>query len=478
MSSESTNYISMIMQRYDYRRRAWGYAGLFLLLFCFADTGIAQSPTAPTVSILPGQPNATVWEGGTIRFRVEISRPLVAGERLAVPLRYAPIINAPTSGATVITVPGNNPNIGVNVIPLDIMQQGNDPPVFNTTVTFVGAGARTATLQWRFGDDNILDGDREAQIVIGRIESSNISPEPIPDPANDRLTVTVWEDEYIIEFDRNIYVVNESENLELRLIIKGINPSDRVTNFGLRASDTVMFRYVNFTATADDYTPVSGSTIPPSTTSFVVEIPIVNDPTLEINELFRIVINRNYPLERLADNTLQEIRTIFADLIIEDDDDVRVTITAPRTVIAGNLAIFTITRTTPPISPDDINDLSLRAASIDAALTMELRATETNDEGRDYVPSVAPTEETTATVTIPVGETMVTHEIPTVDDGSGRSSSRLTVRIDGSTFVSSVLARNLLRVIVGNPEGASLSVVPERAIVRIRSKVFLEGPLQ
>ena len=464
------------MQQYDYRRRAWGYAGLFLLLLCLADTGIAQS--TPTVSISLAQPDATVWEGGTIRFRVEISRPLVDGEELAVSLKYAPIINAPTSGTEVSIVPGNNRNIGVRLSELDIMQQGNDPPIFNTTVTFVGAGARTATLRWRFGDDNILDGDRVAQIIIDPIiESSNISPAPIPDPDEGTLTVTVWEDEYIIEFGRGIYVVDESKNFELKLIIRGINPSDRVTNFGLRASDTVMFSYVNFTATDDDYTPVPGSTIPPSTTSFVVEIPVMHDAELEINEVLNIIIERNYPLERLADNTLQPIREVFAQLVIRDDDDVRVTITAPRTVIAGNPAIFTITRTTPPISPDDINNSDLRAVSLDSALTMALEAIETNEEGRDYVPSVTSTTEVVGMITIMAGQTTATYSIPTMDDGVGRSSSRLTVRIDGNTFVSSIPTRNL-RVIVGTPGSASLSVVPERAIVYIRSKVFLEGPLQ
>ncbi len=460
------------MQQYDYRRRAWGYAVLFLLLFCFADTGIAQAPTA---SISLAQPNATVWEGGTIRFRVEIDRSLEAGETLAVSLKYAPIINAPTSGTEVSIVPGNNRNIGVRLSELDIMQQGNDPPVFNTTVTFVGAGARTATLQWRFGDDNVLDGDREAQIVIDRIESSNISPEPTPDPANATLTVTVWEDEYIIEFDRRIYVVDESENFELKLIIRGINPSDRITNFGLRASDTVMFSYVKLTEDINDnYTPVSDSTIPPSTTSFVVEIPVMHDAELEINEVLNIIIERNYPLERLADNTLQPAREVFAQLIIRDDDDVRVTITAPRTVIAGNPAIFTITRTLPFIPPNDPN---FRSVSLDADLTMALEAIETNDDGRDYVPSVTSTTEVVGMITIMAGETTATYSIPTMDDGVGRSSSRLTVRIDGNTFVSSIPTRNL-RVIVGTPGSASLSVVPERAIVYIRSKVFLEGPLQ
>ena len=218
------------MQRYDYRRRAWGYAGLFLLLFCFADTGIAQSPTTPTVSISLAQPNATVWEGGTIRFRVDINNyRLQEGETLAVLLQYAPGMNVPTEGAGVSIVRGGN---RATVSELNIMQQGNDPPVFNTTITFVGAGARTATLEWTLGNDNVLDGDRVAQIVIDDIESSNISPEPTL--GNSTLMVTVWEDEYIIEFDRyvyrppaqNLYFIDEDENAELRLIIRGIQATE------------------------------------------------------------------------------------------------------------------------------------------------------------------------------------------------------------------------------------------------------------
>ena len=461
------------MQQYDYRRRAWGYAVLFLLLLCLADTGIAQS--APTVSISLAQRDATAWEGGTIRFRVEIDRPLEADERLDVLLKYEPAMNVPTEGAGVSIVRGGN---RATVSELDIMQQGNDPPVFNTTITFVGAGARTATLRWRFGNDNVLDGDRVAQIVIDDIESNNISPTPIPDPDNATLTVTVWEDEYIIDFNKGIYVIDEEENAELILRIRG-NPGDKITNSGLRASDRVMFRYTEGTSAVArmDYMPIYSFpdflTIPPSTTSFVVEIPIVHDAELESNELFRVTIDRDNPPQIPGDNGLKQI-FLFAEVVIRDDDDVRVTITAPRTVIAGNPAIFTITRTLPP------NSRSFPVISLDSALTMALEAVETNEESKDYVPSVTSTTEVVGMITIPVGETMVTYSIPTVDDGSGRSSSRLTVRIDGSSFMSSITlpGNPSPRVIVGNPEGVSLSVVPRRAIVFIRSKVFLEGPLQ
>ena len=239
-----------------------------------------------------------------------------------------------------------------------------------------------------------------------------------------------------------------------------------------------MLSYSDFTATiGTDYTPIYSSldflTIPPSTTSFVVEIPIVNDAELESNEIFRVTIDRDNPPRIPSDNNLEPIVS-FVDVVIRDDDDVRVTITAPRTVIAGNPAIFTITRTLPP------NSRSFPVISLDSALTMALEAVETNEESRDYVPSVTSTTEVVGMITIPVGETMVTYSIPTVDDGSGRSSSRLTVRIDGGSFMSSITlpGNPSPRVIVGNPEGVSLSVVPRRAIVFIRSKVFLEGPLQ
>ena len=230
--------IFAITEQYKYRRRILSYACLFLLLVCFADTSVAQSPTAPTVSISLDQPNATVWEGGTIRFKVEIDRPLVGSEQLSVSLKYSTRTSVPTQGASVSQVSGDGLNNGVTLADLDNVEAVGGTTIFQTTATFV-AGAQTATLQWKFGNDNVLGEDRNAKIVIDRIES-NISPTPIANPDNDTLAVTVWEDEYRIDFERSPYVIEEANNAELKLIISG---GDRVTNFGLQTITRVTFEY-------------------------------------------------------------------------------------------------------------------------------------------------------------------------------------------------------------------------------------------
>ena len=471
--------IFAITEQYKYRRRILSYACLFLLLVCFADTSVAQPQTAPTVSISLDQPNATVWEGDTIRFKVEIDRRLAGSEQISVSLKYSTRISVPTQGASVSQVSGDGLNNGVTLADLDDVKVGNTT-IFQTTVTFV-AFAQTATLQWKFGNDDMLGEDRNAEIVIDRIES-NISPTPIANPNSNTLAVTVWEDEYRIRFERNSYVLQEEDmGGELKLIISG---GDRVTNFGLQRTTRVEFTYLNFTATGDpddaiDYVAIDPLTIPPNTTSSLVEIKIVNDQFLEINELLRIIIN--------PENLPAELRASHTDIIIVDDDDIRVNITARKSsVIAGSPATFTITRTLPLVAPNDSSEADfISRVSISTTLTMTLEVIEINDEGINYAPSISMTTSalepsaarTTVTITIPPGRTMATYSIPTVDDGVSKSRSELRVRISESTLAPGQTRPPVFRAILGDSGEASFSVLSPR-LVYIRLKVFLEGPLQ
>ena len=186
MLSEANDHIAAVTPQYKFCRRVLSYACVFLSLVCFADTSIAQSPT---VSISLDQPNATAWEGGTLRFKVEISRPLVGDEEVHVSLGYQTGFYIATQGAEVRKVPGSNLNSNVRLTDLDVEVVGG-VTTFQTTATFV-AGAQTATLQWKFGDDNFLEGDRPAGIDINNIES-NISPKPIVDSDNDSLALRLW----------------------------------------------------------------------------------------------------------------------------------------------------------------------------------------------------------------------------------------------------------------------------------------------
>ena len=217
-------------------------------------------------------------------------------------------------------------------------------------------------------------------------------------------------------------------------------------------------------------------TIPPNTTSSLVEIQIEDDQFLESNEFFRIVI------------TPENRNTFQVDIIIRDDDDVRVNITARRSsVTAGSPAIFTITRTEPQVdsnrrSPAD--DLVI-PVSISTTFTMTLEAIEINDEGINYAPSISTTtsalepsaDRTTVSITIPAGTTATNYIIPTVDDGVSKSRSELKVRIRDGTLTSEKAINQNFRAILGDSSEASLLVLSPRALY-IRLKVFLEGPLQ
>ena len=481
MLLEAMTPIFAITEQYKYRRQVLSHACLFLLLVCFADTSIAQSPTAPTVSISLDQPNATAWEGGTLRFKVEISRPLEDGEEVNVSLGYQTGFYIATQGAEVRKVPGSNLNSGVTLTDLNVEVVNANrmfQATFQTTATFV-AGAQTATLQWKFGDDNFLEGDRPASIDINNIES-NISPKPIADPDNDSLALRLWENDYRINFNPNVHVVSEGENFELTIAIAA-DPNDRISFFGLETTTTVMFRYQELSAMAGiDYVPRYEAPdffiIPPNTTRFMVEIRTVPDELMEVNKLFNIFIDRDSrPQLRLGVNDVVDFEIPKAEVIIQDDDDLSVTITAPRSVIAGTTATFTVARTTPIIESGSGEEVTL-IASLNSTLTMALEARETNDEGRNYVPSVSPMTQVIGMFTIPAGERTATYSIPTVDDGVGRSSSRLTVGTDSASFTLSGLEE--LSLILGPPSSASVLVVPARSIIYIRSKVFLEGALQ
>ncbi len=478
MLSEANDHIAAVTPQYKFCRRVLSYACVFLSLVCFADTSIAQSPTAPTVSISLDQPNATAWEGGTLRFKVEISRPLEDGEEVNVSLGYQTTFYIATQGAEVRKVPGSNLNSGVTLTDLDVEVVDTNrrfQATFQTTATFV-AGAQTATLQWKFGDDNFLEGDRDARIDINNIES-DISPKPIVDPDSDSLALRLWDNDYRIVFNPFAYVVDEGENFELTIRIAGPQ-NGIISESGLETTTTVMFSYQDRSAMREiDYVPrYEVFIIPPNTKEFIVEIQTLPDELMEFNKLFNIFIDRDSrPQLRLGVNSVIDFEIPKAEVIIQDDDDLSVTITAPRSVIAGTTATFTVARTTPIIESGFGEEATL-IASLNSTLTMVLEARETNDEGRDYVPSVSPMTQVIGMFTIPAGERTATYSIPTVDDGVGSSSSRLTVGTDSASFTLSGLEE--LSLILGPPSSASVLVVPARSIIYIRSKVFLEAPLQ
>ena len=175
-------------------------------------------------------------------------------------------------------------------------------------------------------------------------------------------------------------------------------------------------------------------------------------------------------------------------LLLVDDDDVVVNITARRSsVTAGSPAMFTITRTLPRVDfnrRSPVDDLVI-PVSISTTFTMTLEAIEINDEGINYAPSISTTTfalepsaaRTTIPITIPAGTTATNYIITTVDDGVSKSRSELKVRIREGTLISEKATNSNFRAILGDSSEASLLVLSPRALY-IRLKVFLEGPLQ
>ena len=284
-----------------YRRRVLLF-GLFLLALCSTHSAVAQDqPLIYSIQLLSA---ATIYEsipqgdrlvGPRIRFSISLSRPLTAGQEL----RVVPVISNFSSGQNELLrlVSGD----GVTISTSD----GDVAPV----VTFSGANAQTAILEWGLYDNSFFDlgGDNDVQITLGAsFRSTNIPGTIQPSATNGSITVTVLDDEYLLCFSQRSYSVREGNNSNLPIIelLRGIN---RDTTIGLNRNTTVTLIYTDDTAVKNvDYDPISPVVIEAGENSFTLENLIVRDNRIEGEEQFFIVIRQDNLPSNLTDTQMMD----------------------------------------------------------------------------------------------------------------------------------------------------------------------------
>ncbi len=146
-------------------------------------------------------------DGGKIAFTVSLSRALIAGERVDVPLRISGRGVTTADFADGLVTAGANTGVTLE-----------SATSLTPTVIFRGAGAQTATLELE-----AIDGDHETpRNEVVRIDlgtdaqldadsDTSVSEDLVlRDPASNTFTVTVSDDEYLFTFDNNVHTVNEN----------------------------------------------------------------------------------------------------------------------------------------------------------------------------------------------------------------------------------------------------------------------------
>ena len=296
-----------------------------------------------------------VFADGFVEFSVSLSTPLEAGERVEVPLKIVDISLSNFKGIT--TAMAVSPGISV---------KGAD---FTTAVivVFEGVGAQEAALRLIVRDDDDL-GDKSGGIVLGNLGNALSA-----NPAADRINFTIKDDEYTFCFNQVTYDLVEGGTKkplsEFTGLFESGDPFDlaleagiatttvvfargSVPRVGLQHGVMVAFRYIPLTTissqdTTDknliDYLPAyqfPGYTyIPPNTSEYVLEFPIIDDAEIEPTELIRIAaIPPSLPWGHIR---------CTSDPIIHDDDPTLSISADSDTVLEGDTVAFTITSNRP-----------------------------------------------------------------------------------------------------------------------------------
>ena len=262
------------------------------------------------------------------------------------------------------------------------------------------------------------------------------------------LALRILLDEFEVCFSESNYTIREGDDTQMNLQISRGTDDDRTS--GLREDITVTFTYLLAPSSPGlpQYEPFSNVTIPAGQPNVMLPSPILDDDVIELSQP-RLIIT---PASANASGNCG------ISIITIADNDPTATITAGNNVVAGNPATFTVTRNASQASP----------------LTVTLNVSESS--GGTIGNYVASTNEGQGIlVNIPANQTTFVHSVPTMlDNRADRTDSILTVEVvnmSGSvTNTSGYYARK--------DNVATLSIMPKPAAIFIRTKVFLEGPLQ
>ena len=396
-----------------------------LLLVSFANGVSAQTPQTPVVSIsYEGDPplegdTPSLFEsvviGRTVErniimntlddakivFTVTLSRALLVGERIDVPLNISTSTSFTLDDISTPTIVINSTSTGVRLENTNSLMP---------TIIFEGAGAQVANLVTTVINDNILEEDETITFMLGSGDAFQRSPDA------SAFEVTLLDDEYTLCFSEKAYSIREDEGTATIPIIRS-RPINR--------DITVRFSFL----TPDNFSPAQVATgfseigfgndplniasddplsIASDTTRTSLEVVLEpNDKKQEfdkMNNIIRVPYLENTLCPGRSQKAPEQGSIIFdrghsdSTLITIVDTGATISnIVAGDPVSEGTTASFTI---------------SVNAPLVRKELTVDLRVSE--PAGSNFV--MDSIENTTQSVVIGVGQTMATLLIPTVDN--------------------------------------------------------------
>ena len=291
-----------------YRRRVLLF-GLFLLALCSTHSAVAQELIYRIERLSPspiyeGIPQGDTFVGPKIRFSISLSRPLRTGQSLQLTF---------SAQGQLVQQPGIPQQTGtLRLVSGDGVSLNFNAENFVQGITFNGANAQTATLEWQLNDNSALNpgGDNDISISLGSMPTpNNISSNIRPSGTNSSITFRVLDDEYLLCFSQPGYSVREGDNTNLPIIELRRGENADIT-IGLDRNTTVTLIYTDDTAVKNvDYDPISPVVIEAGENSFTLENLIVRDNRIEGEEQFFIVIRQDNLPSNLTDTQMMDSQT-------------------------------------------------------------------------------------------------------------------------------------------------------------------------
>ena len=163
-----------------------------------------------------------VFADSVIDFNVFLSRPLVDGERVDVPLEIS------GAGITTDDIKSTTLSVTVNT---GVRLGTTDSAIINPLLIFEDAGAQVAAVRITVKDDNMLEYDEVATIDLGDLNDADTTlPSVVPHPTSNVLSFTIRDDEYLFVFPNFTYLVSEgtTKSALSRTRFKGLTASDNL----------------------------------------------------------------------------------------------------------------------------------------------------------------------------------------------------------------------------------------------------------
>ncbi len=402
--------------------------GLCILLACFADTAVAQQSVTATISAdrdeyYEGNLVQGSLVGATIPFDVTLNRRLTGTEMIALNLAIRGFEAGDFNSLSLVRGPGVS--LGTEVV---------QSSTYNNIISF-RQGSQTARFELKLNDNRRLNADKTIEISIAGL-------------AND--SVTVLDDEYILCFSKFGYQIQEGSNVDGFGDIPQINllrGESEDNSKGLNRDVTASLTY-DFSGSASraDINAIDSLTIRAGQTHFLLNNLVVDDDIVEIRQTDQVDISVAQNPSEVPTNVPDNRASCRNGLLLITDNDPTVTITAPRIVMPGDTVTTTITAN----------------VTLTSSVLVEIELS----GGGSYVDLDDPV----IRVALPQSVEEGSAKISIIDSGSMCSAElTITIRPDPSVVTG---------YFIGDPSTATVRIVPENAALCIRSKVFLEGPLQ